>query len=366
MIQDIFVIGATGKVGKTLIRQVIGKGDTNKNIHANPTRIIGLASSTHYLYSSKGLSPEQANGFVNKHYANARQYSSLNELSEVVHNNKNESSVVFVDVTALNEPMTDFHLHIIRNTSYGIVTANKNPVALSDYSIFQELTANPRRYKYSCSVMAGAQAVPFIQYRRDLNDKLMAVRGCFSGTNGYICSELEKNKKFSAIVKDALEKGYTEPHPRDDLNGLDVARKLVVLGRTAGYTVGIKEVKVEPFIPHEYFKENDVAKFLSNIKELDKGFEERIANLKSKGQTLRYVAQMSIDKGHPQLNVSLIEVQKQSPLGRLENTVNKIIIVSDAYPDGYSIEAPGAGLIVTASNIRQDLVDLLPERRVRD
>lgn len=366
MIQDVFIIGATGKVGRTLVEHIIKKGDTDATIHANPTRIVGLASSKHFVYSPNGISQQQAYNFISRLPDNAKPYAELTELSEAVNGYpNNESSLVFVDVTAVNEPMTRFHLHVIRQTSHSIVTANKNSIALSDYATFQEFTQNPRRYGYRCSVMAGAEAVPFLQDLRDLNDKLELVQGCFSGTLSYICSELEIDKRFSEIVRDAFLKGYTEPHPKDDLNGLDVARKLVVLARTAGYPVSMADVQVVPFIPHEYLSEDNVGRFLDKMQYLDDSFRERIARLRRNGMTLRYVAQMQIQDNVPLLEVSLKEVPKQSPLGSLEDTSNKIVIVSEAYPKGYSIEAPGAGLDVTARNIRRDLLHLLEERRIR-
>ena len=276
----------------------------------------------------------------------------------------NRSTLVFVDVTALNEPMTEFHLKVIRDTPYGIVTANKNPVALSDYAVFQELTRHPRRYGYRCSVMAGAESVTFLQDLRDLNDRLHSIEGCFSGTNGYIATELEKGRKFSEIVIEARKKGYTEPDPRDDLSGLDVARKIIVLARTAGYGVGIENVVLNPFIPREYFSGEDVSSFLNRINELDEYFKEIVAKAKENGLSLRYVARMDIIDGEPKIEVGLKEVPEKSPLGRLEGTLNKFVVITDAYPEKspYSVEAPGAGLEVTARNIRRDLLYLLPER----
>ena len=367
MIQDVFIIGATGKVGGTLVEHIINKGDTDVRIHANPTRIVGIASSTHFIYSPEGIEPEQAFSFSkNRDFDNAQAYDELMELSEAVNKSQNKkSSLVFVDATALNEPMTKFHLHIIRDTSYSFVTANKNPIALSDYPTFTELTQNPRRYGYRCSVMAGAEAVQFLQDIKDLNDPLKLMQGCFSGTLGYVCSELETGKKFSEIVREAFRKGYTEPHPRDDLNGLDVARKLVVLSRTAGYKADMADVKVKPFIPPEYLLEGNVDNFLDKMQELDDSFKEKIASIRKNGMALRYAAQMQIQDNSPLLEVSLKEVPEFSPLGALKDTLNKIVIVSETYPQGYSIEAPGAGLDVTARNIRRDLLHLLEQRRIR-
>ncbi len=373
MVQDLYIIGATGKVGQELVKQIFEKGDTDPTRHLNPTRIVGLASSTHTLYLPHGISPEQAFAFAGKHYEGAEKYSHLRELLEKARYGLrgDESTLVFVDATALNEQMIQLHLQVMEQTPYGIVTANKNPIALSDYNTFQRLTHDTRRYGYRCSVMAGAGAVPFVRDAKDLGDPIYFIEGCLSGTNGYITSELEKfedggetSKAFSDIVRGALNKGYTEPHPRDDLNGLDVARKLVVIARSAGIPIGIRDVAVKPLVPEEYLHEDDVGKFLSNLASLDETFRQRTANARANGLTIRYVARIDMRGKSPVLEVSLQKVPKNSLLGSLEGTLNQIVVTTESYPRGYPIgPVPGAGLDVTARNIRWDLLNLLPQRK---
>ena len=355
--QDIFIIGADGNVGGTLVKQVLTKGDVDSKLHLNPTRIVGLASITNYIYSPKGIPDGECFEFVKaKGKGNYKSNSSLMDiLEEVIKSGKKR--IVFVDVTAAKN-ITDFHLKVINETNYSIVTANKNPIAISNYKIFQTLTSKPGRYGFRCSVMAGAEAVIFLQDLKDVNDSPKLIQGCFSGTLGYICSELEKKRPFSEILAEAKEMGFTEPHPRDDLNGLDVARKLLILSRVAGYNIELSDVEVVPFIPKSYFDEDDVEKFIESTKELDSHFAE-------KDKLLRYVAEMKLVSGKPKLKVSLEEVEKNSPLGSLSGTLNKIVVVSNTYSKEapYSVEAPGAGLEVTAQNIRRDLLHQLEERK---
>lgn len=369
MIQDVFIIGATGKVGNVLVRQIIERGDMDSKLHLNPKRIVGLASSTHMVYSPRGLLPQDAYNFISRQDTNSQPYSNLGELLDVAqYSIRNEkSTLVFIDVTSLNEEMRDFHLRVIEETPYGIVTANKNPIALSDYSIFQRLTNDPKRYGYRCSVMAGAHAVPFLQELRDVNDRPLIVEGCFSGTLGYITSELEKDRRFSDIIKEAYSRGYTEPHPKDDLSGLDVARKLVVLARTAGYPVEMTDIKLNPFIPKELLLEDDVQKFLDSMTTLDEEFGSRMSYLIGQGKTLRYIAHIDAREKPTKLDVTLNEVPKQSHFGTLEGTLNKLVVVTRVHPEDrpYSLQSQGAGLEVTAENIRGDLLYLLPERKNR-
>ena len=365
MVQDVFIMGATGKVGRTLVRQIFEKGDTDARKHPNPTRIVGIASSSNVMYSSKGLSKEESTEFSEKKKKKTK-YNDINQFLDIVEPGirHEKNSLVFVDTTPINRPMTEFHLQIIEKTPYAVVTANKNPIALSPYSTFKRLTYDVRRYGYRCSVMAGAHAVPLLQELRDVNDLPLLLQGCFSGTLGYITSELEKGKKFSAILKDAYAKGYTEPHPRDDLNGLDVARKLTVLARTAGFNAEMKDIQLDPFIPNKFLSEDDVNKFIDSVKPLDEKFHKQMSIALKKGCTLRYVASMDTKNGI-KLNVSLAEVAKQSHFGVLEGTLNKLVVVTNTHPESkpYQLISQGAGLEVTAQNIRGDLLYLLPERK---
>ncbi|HLC60257.1 MAG TPA: hypothetical protein VJJ52_02405 [Candidatus Nanoarchaeia archaeon] len=367
MIQDVYIIGATGNVGKTLVRQICEKGDTNPDLHPNPTRIVGLASSTHTIYSAFGLSKEDSYDFISRKSKSAKKYNSLFDLLNRarVRLRDEESNLVFIDVTALSEPMREFHLHVIEHTPYGIVTANKNPIALYDYKTFKKLTHDTKRYGYRCSVMAGADAVPLIQDNRDLNDRPRIIEGCFSGTLGYITTGLEKGIAFSEIVREAFRRNYTEPHPRDDLSGLDVARKLIVLARTAGFPVSLNDIQREPFIPEAYLTEMDVESFMSKITKLDGWFSDKMQQARARDNTLRYVAKMDVQGQDIAMRVALTEVPNNSTLGNLKGTLNALILLTDAGPDEQEppLIKPGAGLGITARNIRRDLLHLLPERR---
>jgi len=368
MAQDLFIIGATGKVGSTLVRQILTEGDTDALKHTNPTRIVGLASSKNYIYNPDGISNSECYEFARGNSSKGKNYTNLSQILEEVKKLHRNGSLVFADVTSAGKEMTKFHLEVIRNTNFGIVAANKNPMALSDFNTFRTLTESPRRYGYICSVMAGAGSVSFIRDLRDLNDNPSVIKGCFSGTLGFLTSELEKGRDFSSIIKEAEQKGYTEPDPRDDLNGLDVARKLVVLARTAGHNVSIADVKLSKFLPDEYFADESIPDFFKRTAKIDPYFKERMQSAMKNGKTLRYVAEMRAKHDGTELEVSLVEVPLDDPLGMLKGTLNKIVIISKKYPENspYSIEAPGAGLEVTAQNIRRDLLELLPQRKFRN
>ncbi len=360
MFQNVFILGATGKVGGTLVEQIFSNGDTDSERHRNPTRIVGLASSTSFVYNLNGIDYDAALPFLNKSLVGER-YSHLDEIL-----NKSkatlDNNLVFVDATACGEEMLLFHNKVINSTPYGIVTANKNPLTLCDFQTFNDLTREVGRYGYRCSVMAGAEAVEFLRDSRDLGDTLKSIDACLSGTLGYISTKLHHGIKFSEAVHGAMINGYMEPNPMDDLSGVDVARKMTILARTAGFDVSLKDISRSPFVPESYLgiETND---FLRRMPELDEDFYQRARETDKRGKVLRYVAKLQTNPTGS-VKIGLVEVPTGSELGILRGRTNKIIIETRDYGEGYVVSAPGAGLEVTARNIRRDLLSQLERRFV--
>ncbi len=366
MFQDLFIFGSTGRVGKTLISQIFEKGDTDQKRHGNPTRIVGMASKSRMKYDASGLSEEDTQNFLEKKEKGVK-YENLLDLIRYVSSDYSIRSenkrLTFVDVTAVEREMLKFHTKVIEATPYGLVTANKLPLVAADMDLFRRLTSKVERYGYRCSVMAGAEAVSKIRDLRDLGDLPTEISGCFSGTLGYITTELEKGRKLSDIVREARAAGYTEPHPSDDLSGSDVGRKIIILARTAGYDVS--NIIINSFIPKELLEEESVPIFMENLKTLDEDFAKRILYAQKRNCTLRYIASFNLENNSSRIEVRLKEVPRDSPLGSLQGTRNKIVVRTKTYGQNfYSVEAPGAGLEVTAQNIRRDLLKQISNRVV--
>ncbi len=367
MIQDVFIIGATGNVGSTLVRQIVDRKDTDPGLHKNPTRIVGLASKESCIYRPEGIGANDALAFAGRKLSGERPASPEGMLSMVSGHGSADSRLVFVDATSLKGEMMAFHKKIIRETLFGIVTANKNPLALSGFGTFQSLVREVPRYGFRCSVMAGAEAVNFMLDIRDLNDPLVKIEGCFSGTLGYICTGLQEGKKLSEIVRQAASKGYTEPNPADDLSGEDVAKKILILVRSAGLKADFGDLLVEPFVPEKILAAKSREGLFSGLEAADAEFSRRALEAKMKGNVLRYVAcAENTAGGKVSLSVGLREVPQKSPLGSLLGTTNKIVVTTGTYTDEkpYVVEAPGAGPEITAQNIRRDLLAQLSGRLV--
>ena len=257
MKQRLFILGASGNVGRELIHQVATMDLAGK--HLNPTQIVGVANTQYYHFDSRGIDMPWLEKMANaRHTAQAllqekNIYTNLADLLNLVKADGMDGEVIFVDVTAGQDHLFAFHQQVITQSNNGLVTANKNPISLYSMDDFQVLTKYHHRYDTNTTVMGGAGAVNFINDRYEIKDKIYKIEGCFSGTLGFIISELEQeNKSFSQIVRQAKDEGYTEPNPWDDLNGLDVARKLLILARYAGYQVHMEDIQIKPLIHEKY------------------------------------------------------------------------------------------------------------------
>jgi homoserine dehydrogenase len=189
----------------------------------------------------------------------------------------------------------------------------------------------------------------------DTGDEIIEITGTVSGTFGAIFSDVAKESPFSAAVRAAKERGYTEPDPRDDLSGLDVARKALILARTLGRRVNLDEIDVESLVP-DALREASVAEFLDRLAMLDESISRRAAAAAREGKTLKYV--MSVAPTGP-IAVGLRAVDRRTVLGALQGPENVITFRTrryDAYP--LNVAGPGAGAAVTAAGMVADMLAL--------
>lgn len=367
MQQKVFILGASGNVWTTLIKQIAQYDqDGIKNI--NPTHIVGMANSKYMFVHDRGLSKKLLLWLKEKKdikeflKEKGEKYSNNEEILEKIKLYWYFGELIIIDVTA-DKNIVEFHKKILSNKyCFKLVTANKNPVSLVNQETFDSLTNNHGIYDYNTAVMAWGWVVNEIRRAINAHDTIQSIEGCFSGTLGYIASKLEEGIAFSEVVKDAYEKWYTEPNPWDDLNGLDVARKLIILVRTAGYNVEMKDIKVEPFIDKKYAEvQGGINDFLKAIQKEDKNFSEKYKEASKKWNTFKYVASMQKIKGKLLLQVALKEVPLNSQIGSLKGTSNITVIYTDIYKDEpHVIIAPWAGLEKTARGLRDAIADMIP------
>lgn len=240
---------------------------------------------------------------------------------------------------------------------YHVVTANKSLAggALPGWRALEAARARGGRYGDSATVGAGLPVIATLRRLRACGDGLLTLEGVFSGSLSYLFNHYDGSRPFSALLVEARERGYTEPDPRADLSGEDVARKLLILARTAGFALGADEVEVENLVP-EPLRAPDTAGFLARLDELDGPLATRHAQAQSRGQVLRYMARLN-QRGHAR--VGLVEVAPTHPAARLYGTDNQFVLSTTRYhTQPLVIQGPGAGPEVTAQALLGDLLAL--------
>ena len=239
-----------------------------------------------------------------------------------------------------------------------VVTPNKKAFSGSQSyyeSLRESAVEGGSLYLYETTVGA---ALPIVKTVRDLvntGDTIHSVKGILSGTLAYLFNVYNGSKPFSEIVRDARDNGYTEPDPRDDLSGMDVARKLTIIARELGQSIEIGDFPVESLVP-EKLVDSSVEDFLSGLAEYDNEMQARFDDVQKEGMFLRYIATLDEDG---QASVGLRKVAADSAFANMQLTDNLLQFQSERYSQNpLVIQGPGAGPEVTAGGVFGDLLDL--------
>jgi aspartokinase/homoserine dehydrogenase 1 len=264
------------------------------------------------------------------------------------------SHPIFVDVTADD---TAPLLRKALSAGMDLVLANKRPLAgtrETAEALTEMAAAQGRRILHETTVGAGLPVIDTYYKLADSGDRVTRIEGCPSGTLGFLFGELGRGRKFSAALREAVARGYTEPDPREDLSGMDVARKALILGRLLGYRGELSDVEVESLVPRE-FASVSVPDFLKRLEELDSQWQERVAQAQERGGVLRYRCMAS----RRRLRVGLTVVNSSSPSGSLSGTDNQFAFTTQRYKASpLVISGPGAGPAVTAAGVLNDVLRL--------
>ncbi len=381
MKQRLFVLGASGNVGREFINEVITNDGSDK--HRNPSEIVGIANSSNFDFDPSGINPTvlksltQSRASAKDVLSKGLPHNDLLDLLEIVQKEGMDGEIIFVDVSSQNTDeekngFLKFHKKVIQDSNNGISTANKNPLALASFKDFGILTQYHSRYNGNTTVMGGAGAVNHVIDRFEIRDPIRNIKGMLSGSCGLITS---LKGDFSQRLIAAREAGALETKATDDLSGLDMARKFIILPRFAGFDVSMSDVVIKPLINNELIPdmnidEKDIMKIeddetlLDTIRtHVDKPFELLIKQKQEEGKILRYLGEFKIDEsGTPQIIVGPQFVDINSDFGGLEGTVNLVEIESDILqaPMPHIIKSRGAGLDVTAAAVRVGVAKMLP------
>lgn len=345
---NLFVIGA-GLIGKTLIEMISRQREKLGESRKLDIRVIGIANSRKMYFDLNGLT---GSNWKEKLETSGGKMNLDSFLGHMQHLNLPNS--VLVDCTSSEEVSARYLDQL--NHSISVVTPNKK-AASGPYAYFEELhNAAIRKnvhYLYETNVGAG---LPVIRTIRDFvfsGDQIHRIEGVLSGTISYLLNTYVSGMKFSDIVTKAREMGYTEPDPRDDLNGMDVARKILILAREAGHKLELSDVHVDRLLPEKFFEPDSVDEFMKMLPEVDALMEEKRSAAADVGKRLRYVARVEDGKAE----VRLMEVGPEHPAYALSASDNLVMVNSDCYNDRpLVVVGPGAGPEVTASGVLADII----------
>ncbi|WP_424655113.1 bifunctional aspartate kinase/homoserine dehydrogenase I [Capnocytophaga leadbetteri] len=356
------VIFGKGTVGGTLINQVIAAHDNilqRKNISL---RIVAIANSQKILTAAKGIGKGWEEAFERE----AVPYN-FDTLQAFVDKNHLEN-LIAVDVTA-SKTFVDNYIPLIKS-GYDLVSANKIANTIS-FSFYQELRKTLKQYQktylYETNVGAGLPLIDTIRLLHHSGENITRIKGIFSGTLSYLFNTFSaEDKPFSEVLQHAINSGYTEPDPREDLCGNDVGRKLLILARELDLGNEFTDVKIQNLIP-EHLREGSVEDFLQRLDEFNAPYQQ-IKEAQAPDHVLRYVGDLHGDLASTntvQLDVSLVSVPRNSALGQVKGADSIFEIYTESYGDNpIVIQGAGAGASVTARGVFGDILRLAEKSRV--
>jgi len=343
------VIGP-GLVGRALLEQLASQTARLRHERNLDLRVRGIMTSRKMLLSDTGIALDgdwraDLDAGVD---ADAAAFAAYIHAEHLPH-------ALLIDCTASNAIAACYPEWLA--SGIHIVTPNKK--AGSGTLPFLERLHQGRRaarshFLYEATVGA---ALPVIQTLRDLRetgDEIRRVEGILSGTLAYLFNVWDGSAPFSAILCEAIDKGYTEPDARDDLSGMDVARKLIILAREIGLQLELEDVAVEGLVPAS-LRECTVAEFRARVTELDAPMQERLAAANAQQRVLRYVGLLDVAAGRA--SVKLTEMERTHPFANINLTDNVVRFVSGRYDrNPLVIQGPGAGPAVTAGGVFADVL----------
>ncbi len=343
-----------GNVGKHLVDQIISSKEEISRRRDLDLNIFAVANSKTVLFQQKGLKKN----WLKEKVESGKSYNVEEVISFAKINNL--QNLILVDNTA-DSGFVQNYLTFVEN-GFHLVSSNKiaNTLDLSFYKeLRQKLNSKKRQYLYETNVGAGLPLIDTIKLLHLSGENITRIRGVFSGSLSYIFNTFsEEDKTFSSVLKSAIDKGFTEPDPREDLCGNDVGRKLLILARELDLHNEFADISIQNLIPKDLRNVSN-EEFLQRLKELDVPFQIKKKN-QPKDFVFRYVADLHGDLSKETgalLDVSLVSVPKNSMLGALRGSDSIFEIYTESYGDNpIVIQGAGAGAAVTARGVFGDIL----------
>jgi len=348
---SLFMVG-TGLIGEALLKLIAAQKKTLQKNYGIEIRLCGVAQSKSMVFNAHGLDLSSWPKLLEHAEMPMHVENFVHRMREM-----NLGNSVFVDCTASTEVASCYQKVLDANIS--VVTPNKRANSESYVSYLQLQTTARRRGVSFCYETNVGAALPIISTLHDLQlcgDHVVKIEAVLSGTLSYIFNHFIGDRTFAEIVKQAQKKGLTEPDPREDLNGMDVARKILILARECGYPLELKDVDVEPLLPAECYRLASLETFYEQLPRSSAALAEKKEEASKSGKALRYIATLVEGKAA----VCLQAVGEEHPFYHLTESDNIIAIYTEHYRSRpIIIKGPGAGAEVTAQGVFADIVKTL-------
>jgi aspartokinase/homoserine dehydrogenase 1 len=344
---NLFVMGV-GNVGEKFIDQINQqKKFLKENLKIN-VRVIALSNSKKMIFDEEGISL--------KNWKSSLENGTSANISEFISNTiaLNLRNSIFVDITA-NSDVAAIYEQFLRN-SIAVVTCNKIACS-SKFENYKRLKELSRKYNapflFETNVGAGLPIIDTLKLLIASGDKVNRINAVLSGSLNFIFNNFSENYNFHDVVKEAGVQGFTEPDPKIDLSGVDVARKILILIRESGYPMEMEHIENISFLPKECMETTNNEDFFKSLTNNSAHFEKLLAEAKAKNSRLKFVASFENGKA----NVGLQFIPQESPFYNLEGKDNIVQFYTDRYVDQpLLIKGAGAGAAVTASGIFADVI----------
>ncbi|WP_199610838.1 bifunctional aspartate kinase/homoserine dehydrogenase I [Flocculibacter collagenilyticus] len=347
---DVFLVGC-GTVGKALLAQIQRQQTllADRNIKLN---VFGIANSKRLLLSPDGIALDN----WERQLSEADSSFSLVNVSRFVEENHLVNPVL-VDCTSSEHIAVQYADFLA--AGFHVVTPNKkaNTGSVTYYNQIRETAQqNRRRFLYETNVGAGLPVIDTLQGLFNAGDEMLRFEGILSGSLSYIFGKLDEGMSLAEATKVARENGYTEPDPRDDLSGMDVARKLLIMAREAGLQLELHDIDVESVLPEGFDADGSIEQFMDKLPQLNNYYRDKVALAEQSHKVLRYVG--VIEDG--QCRVAIEAVDANNPLFSVKNGENALAIHSHYYqPIPFVLRGYGAGAEVTAAGVFGDIMRTL-------